>query len=188
MILARKVNLCELPETLDDEFLKLEQEICVGPIREFTESGEKKKSAPAVRYPITEKLQQWLDQNIKKTYHRVIIMKCDTAETSDTFSCHTDITREWALIYYHKAGGDESSLNYYQESGYDVIRGLDHRCNDYNKLTKIASFYPKEKEWWLVKTDVLHDVKGMNQDRITLQLSYWNHTVPDMTQNQKEEY
>lgn len=181
MILARQLDIPSLPKFLEHNFIKSDTKLNIGPIRDFKEtSGIIKKSTPATKYSITKQIQKWLDENIKKSYHRAVIMKCQTLNASDTFSCHTDITREWALIYYYKTGGTNTVLNYYRENGYELIRGLDKRCNDYSKLKKIASFYPKETEWWLVRTDVLHDVKKMNSDRITLQLSYWSETVKEL--------
>lgn len=186
---AFKLDLPTLPTKfslryLDKKNLKISDGY--GKIRDYIDTDKQKKhSITTARYLVDTDLEEWIKENISDSHHKIIVaMHEKNQNDSDIFAAHTDKTRSWVLIYYVRTGGSKATLNFYQEKNTNIIRDLNIYSYNYNDLKKIESHYPKDGEWWLLNTLVLHDVQNIDSMRLAIQVSFWNETVRSIKSQQ----
>lgn len=96
---------------------------------------------------------------------------------------HTDLTREWTILYNVDSGGDEVELSFWQESGHPVHRTTGHQTWDSTDgLILLESIKGPFNCWYLMHTVCIHAVTNMSDVRLNLQLSYDKGTIPDVLQ------
>lgn len=70
-------------------------------------------------------------------------------ETWGTHPKHIDKGRQWALNYYFTAGGENTTIRWYEDD---------------NVVAETLSI--ESNRWCLLKVDQLHDVRGIEEDQI----------------------
>jgi hypothetical protein len=85
---------------------------------------------------------------------------------------HTDLTREFTLIYLLESGGPGAETVFYFEPGKLIRRtGFQEVCNDYDKLIVLErNKFPLYK-WVIIDAMVLHGVENIQSPRISFQIS-----------------
>lgn len=88
---------------------------------------------------------------------------------------HTDISRKFAVNYIIDTGGDQVSTNWWKELGHSPIRGekLPGKQTDtghvkYDNLELLESVICEKNNWYMIQTNVLHDVSNISSPRIFL--------------------
>lgn len=186
---AFKLNLPNLPKKfesicLQKENLKLLDEPSNKKKQYYIDTDKKiKRGVTPTRYLVDSDLEQWIKENISDSHHQIIVAMHENNNDSNLFAVHTDRTRSWILVYYLRTGGEKATLNFYQEKYMNIVRDLDISCR-YTNLKKLESHSPKDREWWLFNTMVLHDVQNIDSVRIAIQLSFWNETVRSIKSQQ----
>lgn len=92
---------------------------------------------------------------------------------------HTDITREWVLLYNLEVGGPDVDLVFYQEPGKQLVneRGVDF--DDYNHLFEVMRVpSPPAHSWFMINSQVIHGIQNQQSTRINIQLSYDHGVFP----------
>jgi hypothetical protein len=122
-----------------------------------------------VRYRFNDEYTQWVKQNIVEDFleHNSGVMFFDEEQLP-----HTDTTRKYVLLYNIETGGDDVSLSFWQEDGFDINRdrGLAVQRGPHLKLLeKIPGPF---NCWYLMNTQVLHSVEGMTKRRVNFQVSF----------------
>jgi hypothetical protein len=89
---------------------------------------------------------------------------------------HSDIGREFALNYIIDTGGD-AVTSWYQENGKPMIRTKiqggqqsDSGFVDYNNLEILESAVLEKNKWYLISTNVLHDVDNIVGSRKSISI------------------
>jgi hypothetical protein len=186
---AFKLNLPNLPKKFESICLQKENLKLLGGLsnkkKQFYVDIDKKikRGVTPTRYLIDSDLEHWIKENISDGHHQIIVATHENKNGSNLFAAHTDRTRSWVLIYYIRTGGKKATLNFYQEKNMNIIRELDISCR-YKDLEKIESHCPKDGEWWLSNTMVLHDVQNIDSVRVAIQISFWNETVRSIKSQQ----
>jgi hypothetical protein len=179
---AFKLNLPMLPKHFSDSIMSGEKFTNLdgyGTTRDFVDSDKKnKRSITVAKFSVEHELKEWVQENISTDHHKIAITTVEKkSDTANIFSAHTDLYRSWVLIYYISTGGNSTTLNFYQEKNHNKIRELGLYSTDYSQLEKIASYYPKNREWWLLNTMVLHDVQNIDSARMTIHINFWDDTI-----------
>ena len=93
---------------------------------------------------------------------------------------HTDLTREWTILYNVDSGGNDVELSFWQEPGQPVHRTTGHQTWDSTDgLILLEAINGPFDCWYLMHTDCIHAVKKMSGVRLNLQLSYNRGVIPD---------
>ena len=94
---------------------------------------------------------------------------------------HTDLTREWTILYNVDSGGDDVELSFWQEPGHPIHRTTGHQTWDSTDgLTLVEAINGPFNCWYLMHTTCIHAVKKMSGVRLNLQLSYNQGVIPDV--------
>ena len=94
---------------------------------------------------------------------------------------HTDLTREWTILYNVESGGDKVELSFWQEPGHPIHRTTGHQTWDNtDSLTPLEKINGPFNCWYLMHTTCIHAVTNMSSVRLNLQLSYNHGTIPDV--------
>ena len=85
---------------------------------------------------------------------------------------HTDLTREFTIIYLLEPGGPDAETVFYLEPGKPVRRtGFQEVCNDYSKLIVLERNKFPLRKWVILDAMILHGVENLTAPRISFQIS-----------------
>lgn len=115
-------------------------------------------------------LMDWLNQNIPCLHPSLIVLaqtQTSKGNMPSTHIVHSDMGREFALNYMIDTGGD-AITSWYQENGKQLHRTKIQRGQqsdsgfvDYNNLELLESVVLEKNKWYLISTNVLHDVDNI---------------------------
>jgi hypothetical protein len=132
-----------------------------------------------VRMVKYEELNAWLSQYLPKIPN--IVFSQVIPADSGKMIVHTDIKRIATLNYMIDLGGDNVTTNWYQERGQDIIRKektpgyqTDTGYVEYSNLDLLDSTVLQKNCWYLLRTNVLHDVTQITSTRKYLGISYFD--------------
>ena len=95
---------------------------------------------------------------------------------------HTDVTREWVLLYNLEVGGNDVELVFYQEPGKQLtngIRGVGFENYDHLfELMRVPS--PPSNTWFMFNSQVIHSIQNQQSTRVNLQLSFDHGIIPQL--------
>ena len=98
------------------------------------------------------------------------------AQATSTHIVHVDDQRSWSLFYLLESGGTSVRTTWYWEQNRELRRPKwlggrqvdDAPIVNYDNLTEIDHAELKEHTWYLLRSDVLHDVQGITNQRRSL--------------------
>ena len=132
-------------------------------------------------------LLEWLQANIPgiTPSHRVLKQISKPFEAEGTHIVHSDINRIFALNYFLKTGGTDVITSWYQERGQPAIRPMktevaqmsDRGNIEYSDLIKLCSTQFKARTWYLMATDILHDVDHITDFRVSITINLKDRTI-----------
>jgi len=128
-------------------------------------------------------LMNWLNQNIPNLdlSSTVIGAQMQTSKENvpSTHIVHSDIRREFALNYIIDTGGD-AITSWYRENGKPMSRTKiqggrqsDSGFVDYNNLELLKSAVLEKNKWYLIATNVLHDVDNIVGSRKSISIEIY---------------
>ncbi len=85
---------------------------------------------------------------------------------------HTDLTRDFVLLYNLDPGGTDTRLCFWQENEKPLFRDRMVTAERGPNLHLIDSVKGPFNQWYLMKTRVLHSVENMTGLRVNLQVSF----------------
>jgi hypothetical protein len=125
-------------------------------------------------------LMDWLNQNIPYLDPSLIViaqMQTSKETMPSTHIVHSDIGREFALNYIIDTGGD-AITSWYRENSKPMTRTKiqggqqsDSGFVDYNNLEILESAVLEKNKWYLISTNVLHDVDNIVGSRKSISIS-----------------
>ena len=132
-------------------------------------------------------LLEWLQANIPgiTPSHRVLKQISKPFEAESTHIVHTDVNRKFALNYFLNLGGTGVITSWYQERGEPINRptktmvaqSSDTGTIEYENLIKLCSTQFKARTWYLMATDVLHDVDHITDFRVSITINLKDRTI-----------
>jgi hypothetical protein len=94
---------------------------------------------------------------------------------------HTDITREWVLLYNLEVGGDQVELVFYQEPGKQLVNERGAGFDEYNHLFEVMRVpSPPANTWFMFNSQVIHGIQNQQSTRVNLQLSFDHGVIPEL--------
>lgn len=139
--------------------------------RRLVINGEEHNTAHQQTADIDQEFANWVKTNIHPAG-----FDCQVSMTSEKkgkyWGPHTDLTREFTLIYLLESGGPDAETVFYFEPGKLIRRtGFQEVCNDYSKLIVLErNKFPLYK-WVIIDAMVLHGVENITEPRISFQVS-----------------
>lgn len=132
-------------------------------------------------------LISWLSKRVPgaKQLEKVSIQE----QSPGTHIVHSDIRRALALNYMISTGGDNVINNWYQEKNMPlrrskIIKGrqADTGAVKYEDLELLDSTKLEKNKWYLIATDILHDVDFITSTRKSVSISFDNYSILQMLQ------
>jgi hypothetical protein len=172
MILSKEINLPKIPEELLSES-SLESYVTnivtdIGYGIAHTKNGKKlnpcKYSSGIIRDPA---LFDWLKNQIKHIEPWSVLIQIQEHPTGGTHIVHSDIKRKYALNYMIELG-DSATTSWYKEHDKPLHRSKqfgtqqsDGGVVEYKNLETLKSAVFEKHKWYIIATDVLHDVDNV---------------------------
>lgn len=126
-------------------------------------------------------IQEWWSQMLYGIKQRLSIWYTTIPnhyiDTTGRMFMHIDYRRSATLQYIIDTGGDNVRTNFYQERGGPLFQDTAPNL-EYDDVDLIDSVHMKKNCWYLFRSDVLHDVTGIENTRRHisvnfLDLDYW---------------
>jgi hypothetical protein len=135
-----------------------------------------------------EPLLMWLYNNKipggKNQKEIVIQTQTAYAGILSTHIVHSDISRTFALNYIIDPGGTDVITSWYQENNMPLHRiktsgwkQADTGIVKYDDLKLLGSVRFEKHKWYLIATDILHDVDNITGSRSSITFSFDNDSV-----------
>jgi len=143
--------------------------------RKLIIDGEKKSVTFQTRMDINEEFYKWVHENIHPEG-----FDCGVSFTNSKFGTHqgphTDLTRDFTMLYLLEPGGPETETVWYEEIGQPIIRTQRQAvCNDFSKLRALERVKFPLPKWILLNAMCLHGVENIAKVRMSFQVSLNNN-------------
>lgn len=132
------------------------------------------------RRPVSAEFETWVRQNIVTDF---IDAGVSYAAGGPTSGAHTDISRDFSLIWLLDPGGDDAALGIWRHRDPKMPLVWDRHVNffDSDDLVNLAILPGNPGGWYLLNAKILHSVEGLSRSRVGLQVSLQNDPWPDVS-------
>ena len=134
-------------------------------------------------------VKQWVLENINSDFvdagvNYTVPVERPPELAGVSTGAHTDITRDYTLIYLLQTGGDNPPTVFWQEDGEELIRPPKTQGVDFSKLKFIDSVTIPLNTWCIIDSRILHSVENLTSNRVAIQVHHiWNtRPVVDLRQ------
>jgi len=184
MITYRELGLPKIPKELlifkNDPISYVKD---IGYNLQHEKNGRILKSCEYLNYELDSALKNWIFENIPGTKKMKSFPFKQVSKTMDgvvgTHIVHSDIDRKFALNYMLELGGENVITSWYQEKDkplrrtkYSGGKQADTGSVNYSNLELLDSVVLKLNTWYLIATDILHDVDNIKEERSSISISF----------------
>jgi hypothetical protein len=174
-------NLPSVPQYFIDRALEKKKNLFLGNVednlpnwykgRKLIIDGKEESTAYQETVNLEQEFTVWCQKNIHPNGFDCQVSMTDH-RNGRYWGAHTDLTREFTIIYLLESGGPDAETVFYIEPGKPVRRtGFQEVCNDYSKLIVLErNKFPLQK-WVIIDAMVLHGVENITDTRISFQIS-----------------
>jgi hypothetical protein len=139
--------------------------------RKLIIDGETQPVTYQTRLDVNQEFYKWVHENIHPDG-----FDCGVSFTSSTQGKfqgpHTDLTRDFTMLYLLEPGGPDTETVFYHEHGEPVRREKRQTvCNDFSKLTVLERVKFPLHQWVILDAMVLHGVENITDCRVSFQVS-----------------
>ncbi|MBC7429472.1 MAG: hypothetical protein H7336_12715 [Bacteriovorax sp.] len=133
-----------------------------------------------MRHHFKKDFQNWIAKNITSEFQfsNSGIMFFDEPQLP-----HTDVTRDFVLLYNLKTGGDNSKLCFWKEIDRPLIRNRMTVSERGQHLELIDSVNGPFNCWYIMNTRIIHSVEHVTELRLNLQVSFDKEIPKDLLNN-----
>jgi hypothetical protein len=137
-----------------------------------------------------DQVREWVEQNIHRDFVDAGVNYTVPVDQPDQLAgvstgAHTDITRDYTLIYLLAQGGKNPPTVFWQEHGETLIRPPKTQGTDLSRLKFIDSVTIPMHQWCIIDSRILHSVENLTSNRVAIQVGFlknhyakeW-HTAP----------
>jgi hypothetical protein len=119
----------------------------------------------------------WVEKNITVDMNdagvNYAVYNRDTGQGLElSTGAHTDGSRDFALLYIIKSGGDAVTTDFWQEKGQPLRRPRRTQGEDPSLLELVESVHIPERTWIMLEGRILHSVEHLTETRIGFQVSF----------------
>jgi len=143
--------------------------------RIITHNGTQSASLRLLRFSLEEQMSDWVNDNITTEWKQIGVGTTvhsgalgDTEETMQ--GPHTDVTRQYTLIYVIERSNEDQFTVFYQEPGYPVRRKKNTLILDMDHLVEIDSICIPLYTWVLVDATIIHSAQNVRGNRVSIQI------------------
>jgi hypothetical protein len=159
--LKKYVNTDRPEDNLDDWYKS----------RKLSINGEIVPVTYQTRLDVNREFYQWVHENIHPAG-----FDCGVSFTNGRLGKHqgphTDLTRDFTMLYLLEPGGPNTATYFYLEDGEPVERTQRQAvCNDFSKLTVLERVQFPLRQWVILNTMILHGVQDIENVRVSFQVS-----------------
>ena len=182
MFLYKEIDFPQVPnELFEVDFLNMDTVVNdLGYGKQHTKNGQIVK---ACQYSYTrikyQPLVDWLSSLLPGLDKSRMMLQQQTNIFGPTHIVHSDIGRSYALNYIRSIGGDNVVTSWYQEKNKPLKRKkfqggqqADSGFVDYNNLEVLGSTIFQQNKWYLLATDILHDVDNITGIRQSITINF----------------
>lgn len=142
----------------------------------INKQGKEVVGRNAPRFHMGKQWEQWVRDNIAKEFVdtgvSVSIMPDPSLDESSEQKVHTDLTRNFALLYLVDSSNPDQVTSWYQEIGKPIHRSRSTWADNMNELTEIDSVCIPKESWVYIDTRVLHRVDNVLGQRVLIMVSF----------------
>jgi hypothetical protein len=180
MIYYKELDLPAIPEDLlEFNFLPMVGPTDVGYGNSHVKNN---KLLSPCRYKVSTsvdgRLIKWIKENVKGIKSFEIFLQVINHDTGGVHIVHSDINRTYALNYMIDTGGDNAWTSWYREKDMPIRRSKtkintqsDNGYVGYENLELLETVKFEKKKWYLISTNVLHDVDEVVGIRSSVSIS-----------------
>lgn len=160
----------------------------LGKGRIFTKNGNTKKTCAYAKWTITyNPLIDWIKNYVPAwpEQEKLTIQKnLPNGEDKDTlFPIHHDVRRMFALNYILSLGGESVTTSWFKDLKKPLLRSL-HKTGQtdsgpvgYEEVEFLDSIQANKGKWYLLRTNVLHDVDHIDSIRSAITIPYFDENI-----------
>lgn len=131
--------------------------------------GKLVKGRPNIRFNLSKEFNDWVSENICASNNGVFVnINFQNKEQDGTTTpLHTDVSRDYLLIYLIKTSNPDQYTRFWQENGHPVVRERSVFLNDFSDSKMIAEGCYETGKWYLMRSAVLHsqhNIQGHDRD------------------------
>ncbi len=122
-----------------------------------------------MRQHFKDEFKSWIEENITRDFQHSNsgVMFFDEPQLP-----HTDVTRDYVLLYNIKAGGDDSTLCFWKEKNQALYRDRMTTSERGSHLELIDWVKGPFNCWYIMNTRIIHSVEYVTDLRLNLQISF----------------
>jgi hypothetical protein len=141
-------------------------------------NGKKSISRQTPRYNIGNCMDEWVNKNISTEWSligvadSIVDVSNGGRSTDSVYGPHTDISRQYVLMYLIAADNADQETVFYQEPGSGVRRKKGIILQNIDRLIEIEKFIAPMHTWVYFDASVLHSVRNILGKRTALQISF----------------
>lgn len=127
------------------------------------------KTAIFTKYSIPIKTKKWIYQNIVNNYFDIGVT---FTQQGEEHLPHTDLYREYSLIYVLSQGGSNVITSFYSDGKQPLRKNNGTQPTNLDNLFEIDSAVIPLETWTLLNSRVIHGVKNLTGTRIMIGISF----------------
>lgn len=122
---------------------------------------------PNIRFELNEEFNQWIKNNICSDHQgaRVNIVYQTAQGGAKTVPIHTDLNRDWVLIYLLETSNTDQVTKFWREKDQPLIRGRKVFPTNWDNCELVDEVCLEVGQWYLLNTTVLHSIHNVTGDR-----------------------
>ena len=187
VFLYGEIDLPPVPPELiiDTNNFSLEKWHIVGNGRTFTKNNKVKKSCVYAKWTVNySPLIDWIKNNVPAwpEHENLTIQKnLPNENDNDTlFPIHYDVRRMFALNYILTVGGESVITSWFKHLNKPMLYGLHKTVEQpfrYEEVELLDSMQAHKGKWYLLRTNVLHDVDHIDSIRSAITIPYFDENI-----------
>lgn len=126
------------------------------------------ESSSQIRKHFSDTFEQWIKENIIEEFLDWGVVA--TTPKMNYVGPHTDIARQYSLIFPIELGGDEVTTSFWIPADGSPPPYAPTYSN-YDDLIKVGDLKANPLEWYILNSKIIHSVENISQGRITIQVS-----------------
>jgi hypothetical protein len=139
--------------------------------RKLLINNESKSVTYQTRVDIDAEFNDWVHKNIHPEGFDCGLSITDSKHGSHQ-GPHTDLTRDFTMIYLLDPGGPNTETVFYEEEGKPIVRKERQAvCNDFSKLRVLDRVKFPTRKWAMLNAMCLHGVENIEGIRVSFQIS-----------------
>jgi hypothetical protein len=145
--------------------------------RVLTRDGRQFVSRNSPRFGLEEYMGNWVNANISKEWCQIgvatSIVNKEMGDPADyTHGPHTDVTRQYCLLYLIEQGNPDQDTVFWQEPGHGVHRKRNHLPLNLGNLIRLDSIRIPMRTWVYFDVSILHSIENIHGSRIAIHVGF----------------